>query len=377
MTTERHETVIVGGGQAGLATAYHLRRRGRQCLVLDEGARVGDCWRTRWDSLRLFTPARYSRLPGMRFPAPLHSFPSKDDMGDYLEAYARRFELPVRTGVRVTGLSHDGDRFLVAAGDDAYEAENVVVATGAHRIPKVPAFADELDPRIVQLHSSAYRNPGQLADGPALVVGVGNSGAEIAYELAASRPCTLAGREAGQIPVRHGRAAAMFVFPVVRFLGQHVITLGTPVGRRLGPKLIAKADPLVRRRGRDLAAAGIERAPRVVGVRDGLPLLEDGRTVDVPNVVWCTGFRNDFGWIDLPVLDEDGEPRHDRGAVASAPGLYFVGLVFQYSLSSDVLPSRGRDADVVAAHIAGRARRRLLVWNGTVAEVGGEPAEAQ
>src|SRR5262249_38782288 len=164
----------------------------------------GDSWRGRWDSLRLFTPARYDGLPGMRFPARGWSFPTKDEMGDYLQAYALRFDLPVRSGVCVDRVTHNGDRWVVESGGLRFEADQVVVASGAHRIPRTPAFARDLDPHIVQLHSSDYRNPSQLQEGAVLVVGAGNSGAEIAFELARTRATSLAGKEAGEIPVRHG-----------------------------------------------------------------------------------------------------------------------------------------------------------------------------
>jgi putative flavoprotein involved in K+ transport len=348
------ETIIIGGGQAGLAAGYHVRRQGRPFLILDAGERTGDAWRDRWDSLCLFTPALFDSLPGMRFPAPAWSFPTKDEMGDYLERYAEYFDLPVRSGISVQGLTRAGDRFLVSAGDLRLEASNVIVATGAHRIPKIPLFAAELDPRIVQLHSVEYRNPDQLLEGDTLLVGAGNSGAEIAYELADTRHCLVAGPSTGQIPVRHGSRRSRTGFRIFRFLGHRVLRVDTRIGRKLGPKLAHGGDPLIRRRKNDLAAKGIERLPRVAGVQDGLPLLENGRVVDVANVVWCTGFRTDFSWIELPVFDGEGQPRHYRGVLESEPGLYFLGLVFQYSLSSDVLPNRGRDAAYIADHIAAR-----------------------
>ena len=353
--TERFETVIIGGGQAGLAVGYHLARRGRPFVILEGGERIGDAWRTRWSSLRLFTPARYNGLPGWRFPAPGWSFPTKDEMADYLEAYAARFELPVRTGMRVDALGKDGDRFVVVAGGRRFEADHVVVASGAHRIPRMPAFADELDPGIRQLHSSGYRDPAQLLSGPVLVVGAGNSGAEIAFELARTRPTWLAGREIAEVPVRHGSLPARFVLPVIRFLGHRVLTVRTPIGRRVGPELAHGATPLIRVKSADLAEAGIERVPRVVGTSDGLPVLDDGRVLEPRNVVWSTGYRQDFSWIDLPVLDGDGQPVHDRGVARAEPGLAFVGLPFQYAVTSDVLPGVGRDAKRIARHLAGLA----------------------
>ena len=352
---ERFDTIVIGGGQAGLAAGYHLKQRGLPFVILDMHERIGDAWRTRWDSLRLFTPASHSGLPGWRFPAPASSFATKDEMADYLEAYAAKFELTVRNGVTVDRLSKTGDRFVVEAGQSVYEADHVIVATGAHHTPSVPEFARELDPRILQLHSSEYRGPAQLRDGDVLLVGAGNSGAEIAYELSSARHAWLAGPDVGQIPVPHGSRRSRVVFPLVFFMFHHVLTKGNPIGRRVGPKKAANGDPLIRRRRGDLEAAGVERLPRVVGVRDGLPLLEDDRVLEPANVVWCTGFRQDFSWIDLPVFGDGGLPEHDRGVVPAEPGLYFLGLVFQYSISSDVLPNRGRDAAYIAAHVAKQA----------------------
>ena len=354
---ERFETVIIGGGQAGLATAYHLKRQGRPFLVLDAEERVGDAWRKRWDSLRLFTPAKYDGLPGLHFPAPRWSFPSKDEMGDYLEGYAARFELPVRTGVYVDRVFRAGDRYVIESGLQRFEADNVIVATGAHRVPRLPAFASELDPRITQVHSADYRNPAQLRDGGVLVVGVGNSGAEIAFELSATHDVYQAGTPSAEIPVRHGSIASRFVLPVIRFVGTHVLSVRTPLGRKARPRFLVMATPLIRVKSKDLAAAGIERVSRVVGVRDGLPLLADGRGLDVANVVWCTGFAHDFSWIDLPVPADHGQPLHERGVASSSPGLYFVGLRFQYAPVSDALPGIGRDAAHVVRHLASAARR--------------------
>jgi putative flavoprotein involved in K+ transport len=352
---ERFETVIVGGGQAGLATGYHLARRGRPFVILDAGRRVGDPWRARWDSLRLYTPARYSGLPGWDFPADAWHYPDKEEVADYLEAYAARFELPVRSGTRVDGLTRRGDGFLVTAGDRRFEAANVVVASGAYHHPRVPEFAPQLDPAILQLHSTRYRRPSELREGGVLVVGAANSGAEIALEVSATHPTRVSGPHPGSEPARAGGRADRLTTPAVWFTFSRVLSVDNPVGRRLRPKLLTAGAPLARVRRRDFAAAGVERVPRTVGVRDGLPLLEDGRVLEVANVVWCTGFRHDFGWIDLPVLEPGGEPRHDRGVVASQPGLYFVGLFFLTSIVSALIGGVGRDADHVAATIDARA----------------------
>lgn len=200
--TERTHTIVIGGGQAGLSVGYWLARHDVPFLILDASARIGDSWRARWDSLRLFTPARFHGLAGMPFPAHPEYFPTKDEMADYLEAYAERFELPVRSGVRVDRVTREGDRFVVRAGGLRFEADNVVVAMATYQEPRIPAFADELDPSIVQLHSADYRNPSQVRDGDVLLVGAGNSGSEIAMELSRTHRVWMSGRDTGHIPFR-------------------------------------------------------------------------------------------------------------------------------------------------------------------------------
>ena len=354
-SAELVDTVVIGGGQAGLAMGYYLALRNRDCIILDAENRVGDAWRQRWDSLRLFTPAKYDGLPGLPFGGDRLGFPAKDDVADYLEAYAAHFHLPVSTGVRVDRLWRDGDRYVVTAGGRAWRAANVVVATGGSQVPKVPSAAGGLSPSVVQLHSDDYRNPAQLQPGAVLVVGVGNSGAEIALELSRTHSTWIAGRPSGEIPVRHGRMAARFALPVVKFVGLHVLNLRTPIGRRVAPKSLAHATPLVRTKVKDLAAAGVQFVPRVVGVQDGSPMVDGGRILDVANVIWCTGYRGDFGWIELAILDDQGRPEHYRGVVSAVPGLYFLGQEFQFSAVSATLVGLRRDAKYLAAKIAAAA----------------------
>jgi putative flavoprotein involved in K+ transport len=356
--TERIETVVIGGGQAGLSVGYELKRRGRPFVILDANGRTGDPWRRRWDSLVLFTPARLDGLAGMRVSGRSDAFITKDQMADYLETYAARMELPIRRGVRVDGLSRVGDRLVVTAGDRRFEADNVVVAMANYQVPQAPAFAGELDPGITQIHSHDYRNPSQLQDGGVLVVGVGNSGADIGLEIARSHPTWMAGEESAHVPFRiETFIARKVLLRIVRFVGHHVLTVRTPMGRRFRPKFLTEAAPLVRVKPKDLVDAGIQRVPRVAGVKDGRPQLEDGRVLEVANVVWCTGYRAGFSWIGLPVLGEHDEPMHERGVVASEPGLYFVGLRFLYSATSDTVTGVGRDAARVAKHIAARASK--------------------
>ena len=352
---EHIETVIIGGGQAGLAVGYHLARSNRSFVILEANERIGDSWRKRWDSLRVFTPAKFNGLPGMRFPAPSLSFPTKDAVADFQASYAARFNLPVRTSTKVDGLSREGDRYVVTAGSSTFAADNVVIATGACQVPRIPDFASELSPGIVQLHSSRYKSPAQLREGDVLIVGTGNSGAEISLELLRSHHVLLAGSNHAEIPFPHGAFTAAIAMPLVRFMGTYVLTVDTPMGKKAQAPFVRNGAPLVRTKLKDLVAAGVDRVSRLVGVRDGLPLIEGDRVLDVANVIWCTGFRTDFDWVHLPAFGVDGRPLQYRGEVAALPGLYFMGLEFQYAATSALLPGIGRDARHVAQRITSRA----------------------
>ncbi len=359
--SEHTETLVIGGGQSGLVMGYHLSRRGLPYAIIDANHRIGDAWRNRWDSLRLFTPNRLNGLPGMPFPGYHWGFPSKDEMADYLESYARRFDIRVETGVRVERLSREGDLFVATAGNRRFEADNVVVAMSSWQKPRIPEFASELDPSIVQLHVAEYRNPGQLQEGGVLVVGAGNSGAEVANELARTHDVWLSGPDTGNIPFRPESVAARILMPIIgRIIFHRVLTTSTPIGRRVRPKWVSTGEPLIRVKPKDLAAAGVERVPRVTGVQHGQPQLEDGRRIDVANVVWCTGFHPGFSWIDLPVLGPQG-PAHHRGIVESEPGLYFLGLKFLYSVSSEQIHGVGRDAAHIADTIVDRREKVALI----------------
>ena len=367
MRTEYIETVIIGAGQAGLATGYHLQRAGRPFVILDGESRVGDGWRNQWDTLRLFSPAWADSLPGMPNPAPRWSFPSKDEFADYLESYAATFGLPTRLATRVTSVTADGDGFVVAAGGSRIECDNVVLCTGTFgRTPRVPGFADQLDPSIRQLHSSDYRRPSQLAEGPVLVVGASHSGCDIAYEAAGTHPTVMVGPDRGQIPVPFTSPLMMVVYPMILFGFTHVLTRANPLGRKARAEF-SHGGPRLRVQERDLAERGVDWVRgHVKGVVDGRPVLEDGRVVDAATVVWCTGFRQAFDWVDLPAFDEAGWPREYRGVVDGVPGLYFCGIQFQYAAASMVIHGVGRDA----AHVAGRIVRR----QGSVRHAAGQPA---
>ena len=342
--------VIVGGGQAGLATSHELSGLGVRHVVVDAERRVGDQWRRRWESLRLFTPAQYDQLPGLAFPAPASSYPGKDAMADYLEQYARAGGLPVRSGVRALKLARKGDGYLLDTSAGAIEAGHVVVATGGYQRPRVPPLASEIDRGTRQLHSSAYRNPSQLT-GDILVVGAGASGVEIAIDAAGAGFRTLlAGRGTPAIP------SAVYAFKgrIFWFFAKRVATVRTPVGRRMRPRVRGHGQPLVRVAMSDATAAGVELAPRVVAVEHGRPVLADGRRGQPGTIVWCTGFERDHSWIEMPVAGPDGYPRQTDGAAHGEPGLYFMGLPFQTCLASALVGGAGDDARLVASAIARR-----------------------
>lgn len=354
----RHDVIVIGAGQAGLSVGHHLRRRGLSFLILDANERVGDSWRKRWDSLRLFTSAGFDGLPGMPFPAHRHHFPTKDEMADYLESYAERFELPIQTGTEVTRLSRRDGRFVVETSAGSLEADQVVVAMADYQKPRVPVFAEVLREDVVQIHSSEYRRPSQLREGGVLVVGAGNSGAEIAMELSTRHRVWLSGRDVGHLPfhIAGPLGRLLLVRLVLRVLFHRVLTIRTPMGRKMRPRALSRGVPLIRVKPQELEERGVERVPRTTGTVDGLPKLEDGRVLDVSNVIWCTGFDRGFPWIDLPIFDDDGNPRHDGGVAEDQPGLYFVGMQFLYSMSSSMVHGVGRDAERIAETVARRAR---------------------
>ena len=357
---ERYSTIVVGGGQAGLAAAHFLSQARDNYIVLEAGPGFGHSWRSRWDSLRLFTPAKFNNLPGMPFPGAAFYFPTKDEAGAYLEAYAQRLNPPVRFHAKVDSLARDNEGFVLDSGGRRYSASRVIVATGAYQEPLIPAFAVQLDPKITQLHSSSYKNPDQLPQGSILVVGAGNSGAEIAVELAeAGRDVWLAGRDVGRIPAdRVGKllGGRPYWWFISRLLSVH-----TPIGRRVQKASLTKGTPLIGLRPSAIVAAGVRRVQRVADVSQGMPTLANGQRLDVSGVVWATGFRPNYRWIQIPVFDEHGYPRHKRGVVPEVPGLYFLGLPFQTSLSSTLLGGVGADAGVIAGHLSRQTSRQRAV----------------
>lgn len=354
------DTLVIGGGQAGLSVSYHLRERGVEHLVLDAAPRIGDAWRNRWDSLRLFTPSRYDGLDGRPFPGNKGAWPTKDAMADYLADYAAHFDLPVWSGSRVDELRlvepHDGDDgfgFEARSGDETFRARRVVIAMSDYQTPRLPAFAADLSRSIRQLHAQDYRNPAQLAPGTVLLVGAGNSGAEIASELASTHPVVVSGPNTRDIPGSFSSPLSrhLVVHILNGFVFNHVLSVNTPIGRRARRTAMHAGVPLIRVKSRDLLRLGVRRVGRVTGVQNGLPVV-DGAPLEVATVIWCTGYAPGFDWIRIPVLDESGEPEHERGIVAAVPGLYFVGLHFLTSLSSAMVHGVGTDAARIANRIA-------------------------
>jgi putative flavoprotein involved in K+ transport len=349
MRVERFEAVVIGAGQAGLAVGHHLAARNVDFVILDGASRVGATWRKRWDSLRLFTPAGYSGLPGMPFPAPAFHLPNRDEVVDYLTRYADHFDLPLRLDSRARSLGHDGDRFVLRTDSHVFEADNVVVATGPFQQPRIPSIADRLSSEIQQLHSSDYRNPRDLPDGPVLVVGAGNSGAQIALELSRDRHVWLAGRNTGYVPRRLlGRDVFDWIWPVMA----HAST-DTRLGRRLRERTRRGGDQRIGIAESALTEAGIIRVGRLTSERSGLPECE-GTVIDPRVIVWCTGFQPDYRWITLPVLGDDGYPRHRRGVAVDMAGLYFVGLRFQHRMTSSLIGGVGEDAAFIADQVVQR-----------------------
>jgi putative flavoprotein involved in K+ transport len=348
---ESYDTIVIGGGQAGLASGYFLAQLNQDFIIIDKNLQIGEVWRNRWDSLHLFTPSQFDGLPGMPFPKPDNYFPSKDEVADYLQEYARRFSLQVRHRIKVDALKYNDQTYHITAGDTHFVARNVIVATGAFRIPHKPSFVTELDSSVIQLHSSDYCNPDQIPVQAVLVVGAGNSGAEIALELArAGKQVWLAGRDVGHIPADK-LGMAFNGRPWWWFMNK-ILSVNTPIGRKMKGRVTHHGNPLIHVRRQDIVEAGGIITGRVSGVENGKPRIEDGRILAVAGVIWATGYQPDFSWINLPVFDEYGYPRHKHGIVQESPGLYFVGLHFQTSLSSDLLGGVGADAGYIVRQIA-------------------------
>jgi putative flavoprotein involved in K+ transport len=341
----RLDVVVVGGSQAGLAMAWHLARQGLRFMVLEAGPEVGHTWRSRWDSLKLFTPAQYDALPGMAFPAPADTYPTKDPVADYLQAYAAAFDLPIRLNAQVTDLRRVGDDFEVRTADATYRARQVVVATGPFQVPFIPPPAAKLDASVTQLHSAAYHNPQALPEGPVLVVGGGNSGFQIAEELAATRTVDLS--IATRYPMLPQRRAGRDLFWWLTRLGVMRVTAGSRLGRRVQ----ARGEFIIGTNRKRLERAGVRFRPRLVDAEGRTVRFADHRLLeDIGVVVWATGYRPDYTWIQIPGVVHEGHVVHRRG-VTVVPGLYFLGLSWQHTRGSALLGFVNDDAAYLADRI--------------------------
>ena len=340
------DVVVIGGGQAGLATTWHLAQQGLRYIVLEANEELGSSWRARWDSLTLFTPAEFDSLPGLPFPAPAGSHPGKDAVADYLASYAGTTGLNVELNARVIALGRSGTQFDVRTTDGTYVADQVVVATGPSQVPFIPMAAAGLGDSVTQVHSADYRNPRDLPEGQVLVAGGGNSGFQIAEELAAGRRVDLSiGTVNPLVPQRLlGRD---FIWWLTR-LG----LMRAPAGSRLGRRMRARGEFVIGTSRRQLEKAGVRIQPRLVAAHGRTATFADGSTLDVDAVVWATGYRADYAWIDIPAVVEDGRVAHHRG-VTDVPGLYFVGLAWQHTRGSDRLGFVAEDA----GHLAPLVRR--------------------
>ncbi len=346
-------TVVIGAGQAGLAVAYYLKKYNEDFIILDAGKEVGSSWRERWDSLRLFTPSQYDGLPGFKFPVVRETLPTKEEMADYLSDYAKKFSLPVELKTEVLELHRAGDGYEIITSKGNIYTQNVVVATGTNPKAYVPSFATELNSDIVQIHSSKYKNPQLFPASDTLIVGAGTSGVEIAIELSKSRPTMLSGKPTPHIPdfIFHyfGRLYWMFAY--------YILTIKTPIGRKVKPIVTASGGPLISVSMNEVNEAGVQRLPRIKGVENGWPLLEDGRVMPVTSIVWATGYKPDFSWIKLDATGENGWPKTYRGVAEKYEGLYFAGMIFQFGLTSGLVGGVGRDAAFVVNHLRKRVKK--------------------
>jgi putative flavoprotein involved in K+ transport len=350
-STDPLDVLTIGGGQAGLVMGYHLMQRGLRFEILDAAAEVGDVWRRRWDSLKLFTPAQYDNLPGMTFPASKDTYPGKDEVADFLQAYVDRFELPVRLNAAVRSLTYDGDTYLARTDEEEFAAKQVVIATGPFQVPFVPPITKDFDAGLRQLHSADYRDPSSVPDGRILVVGGANTGCQIALELSQSRDVVISvGQRLPTIPQRPLNRDVWWWGTKIGFTR---VTVASRLGKRLSERDVVIGGGL-----KELRKVGVEVRTRLTGAEGRTATFEGGATAEVEGVLWATGYRTDHSWIDVPgVRDDSGRVIHERG-ITPAAGLYMLGLSWQHSRTSALLGWVTRDAQYIADAIESSDRKK-------------------
>jgi putative flavoprotein involved in K+ transport len=343
---EARDVIVVGGGQAGLAIGYFLAQQNADFTILEAAAEPTAAWRARWDSLRLFTPVRYNSLPGKAFPGDPDTYPRRDDVVAYLTDYAERFDLPVELGSPVRSINPlGGGGYIVETNGRAFETNQVVIATGPFQVPHVPALAKGLDDVVAHFHSSDYRTPGSIPPGPVLVVGGGNTGFQIAAELAATHPVHLS-ISARQTPLPQ-RLLGRDLFAFLDKTGLMNKSVDTRLGQRLKDRetLIGSHPRSLRRRH------GVSLHGRAKSADGNRVTFEDDTTLEVSSVIWATGYRLDHSFVHAPVFDDEGAVVHDRG-VTWSPGLYFLGLPWLYTRGSALLGWVKDDARFLSERIA-------------------------
>ena len=340
-TTDEVEVLVVGAGQAGVAMGYHLAERGLSFVVADANPEVGHVWRSRWESLRLFTAGQFNNLPGMSFPAARDSYAGKDEVAEFLRSYVAKFDLPVRLNTTVTRLTREDEGYLAETTSGPIRAKQVVVATGPFQVPFTPPVSEQLDAELPQLHSAAYRRPEDLPEGRVLVVGGANSGQQIALELSESRSVEISvGQKLPTLPQRPLGRDIWWWLTVTRLAR-------VPVSSRLGQRL-SQRDVVIGGGLKELRRQGVEVRSRVVGASRRTVSFDDGASAQYDGIVWATGFRIDHSWIEVPeIKDERGQVRHVRG-VTESPGLYMLGMTWQHTRTSALLGWVGDDADFLA-----------------------------
>lgn len=340
---DRIDVLVVGGGQAGLGTGYRLREAGVEFVIVDDRERTGDVWRGRWRSLVLFTPRRFAALPGLPLPRSTDSYPTREQLADYLEQYAAEFSLPVVHGTRVTAITHDGDAFVAETSRGSVRARAVVIATGPFQYPRIPRVGARLDTSVAQLHSSAYTCADDLPHGSIAVVGGGNSAAQLAVELADSEPARRVTMVAPQQPwFIPERILGLTVYWPLKLLG----ILSSPAESRISRYIHSRGDGILGTEAKRAVRAGrlALRTSRVVDARARSLVLADGSTLEVDAVLWATGFRTHYPFVQMEgALTEYGAPLHD-GGISPVEGLYWIGLPWQRRLDSSILHGIAADA---------------------------------